>query len=124
MWRLNADQLHRQVKIFESIANLEILEENHHGSIAVYVDSFFTDAFTVANVNVSSGYILFLFSYAVVLLRRYANESVNVTNFLFDSCCKNSRGITDREPSFSVPIKFDSFSQTEKYIKEAYQGRI
>ena len=76
MWRLNADQLHRQVKIFESIANLEILEENHHDSIAVYVDSFFTDAFTVANVNVSSGYILFLFSYAVVLLRRYANESL------------------------------------------------
>ena len=100
------------------------MEENHHDSIVIYVDSFFTDVFTVANVNVSSGYILFLFSYAVVLLRRYANESVNVTNFLFGSCCKNIRGITDRESSFSVPIKFDSFFQTEKYIKEAYQGRI
>ena len=40
-------------------SNLKILKENLHDSIAVYGDPFFSDVFTVANVNASSGRILF-----------------------------------------------------------------
>ena len=79
------------------------MEENLHDGIAVaavYVDSFLTDDFTAANVNTSSWFILFLFSYAVALFR-YVNGSGNAINFLFDSHCWNNRGITDREPGFS-----------------------
>ena len=45
------NQLPRQVKIFERIVNLEILEQNLYDSIPVYGDSFFTDVFTNANTN-------------------------------------------------------------------------
>ena len=78
------DQLHRQVKIFERTVNSDISEENLHDSIAVYGDSFLTDVFTVSNVNISSGCILLLCSYAVALFR-YVNRRGNVTYFLFDS---------------------------------------
>ena len=98
---LNVDQLPRQVKIFERTVNLDILEENLHDSISVYGDSFVTNGLTVSNVNTSSGCILFLCSYAVAL-RRYVNGRGNVIYFLFDSHFRNSRGITDRGPGFSV----------------------
>ena len=39
---LNVEELPRQVKIFERTANLDILEENLHDSVAVYGDSFLT----------------------------------------------------------------------------------
>ena len=65
------------------------------------METFVTDVFTVSNVNTSSGCILFLCSYAVALFR-YVNGRGNVTYFLFDSHCRNSRGITDRGPGFSV----------------------
>ena len=122
---LNVDQLPRQVKIFELTVNLDILEENLHDSIAVYGDSLLTDVSTVSNVNTISGCILFLCSYAVALFR-YVNGRGNVTYFLFDSHCRNSRGITDGEPGFSVLIKFESLFQIERYIEKAYQvsGRI
>ena len=117
---LNVDQLPRQVKIFEHTVNLDILEENLHDSIAVYGDSFLTNVFTVSNVNTSSGCILFLCSYAVALFR-YVSGRGNVTYFLFDSNCRNSRGITDGGPGFSVLIKFESLFQIERYIEEAYE---
>ena len=90
---LNVDQLPRQTKIFERTVNLDILKENLHDSIAVYGDSFLADDFTVSNLNTSSGCILFLCSYAVALFR-YVNGRGNVTYFLFDSHCRNSRRIT------------------------------
>ena len=99
--------------------NLDILEENLCDSMTVYGDYFLADAFIVSNVNTSSGCILFLCSYAVVLLR-YLNGRGNVTYFLFDSYCRNSCGITDEGPCFSVLIKFQSLFQIERYIEEAY----
>ena len=122
---LNVDQLPRQVKIFERTVNLDILEENLHDSITLYGDSLLTDVFTVLNVNTSSGCILFLCSYTVALFR-YVNGRDNVTYFLFDSHCRNSRGITDGGPDFSVLIKSESLFQIERYIEEAYQvsGRV
>ena len=78
------DQLPRQVKLFECTVNLDILEENLHDSIAVYEDSFLPDAFTVSNVNTSSGCLLFLCSYAVALFK-YVNRRDNETYFLFES---------------------------------------
>ena len=122
---INVDQLPGQVKIFERTVNLDILEENLHDSIAVYGDWFLTDVFPVSNVNNSSGCILFLCSYAVALFR-YVNGRGNVTYFLFDSHCRNTRGITDVGPGFSVLIKFQSLPQIERYIEEAYQvsGRV
>ena len=81
---LNVNQLPQKIKIFERTINLDILEENLHDSIAVYGDSFLTDVFTVSNVNISSGCILLLCSYAVALFR-YVNRRGNVTYFLFDS---------------------------------------
>ena len=76
--------------------------------MAVYRDSFysfysvyvFTDVSTNAKVNTRSG---------------------NVACFLFDSYCRNSRGIIDGEPSFLVIINFDGFFQVETYIGEAHQ---
>ena len=122
---LNVDQLPRQVKLFERTVNLDILDENLHDSIAVYGDSFLSDVFTVSNVNTSSCCILFLCSYAVALFR-YVNGRGNVTYFLFDSHCRNSRGITDGGPGFSFLIKFESLFQIERYIEEAHQvsGRV
>ena len=101
------------------------MEENLHDSIVVYGDSFLTDVFTVSNVNTSSGCILFLCSYIVALFR-YVNGRGNVTYFLFDSHCRNSCGITNGGPSFSVIIKFQSLFQIERYIEEVYQvsGRV
>ena len=109
------DQLPRQ----------DILEENLHDSVAVYGDSFRTDVFTISNVNTGSGCTLFLCSYTAALFR-YVNGRGNVTYFLFDSHCRNSRGITDGRPGFSVLIKFESLFQIERYIEEAYQvsGRV
>ena len=94
-------------------------------SIAVYGDSFLADVFTVSNGNTSSGCILFLCSYAVASFR-YVNGKGNVTYFILDSYCRTSRGITDGGPGFSVPIKFESLFQIERYIEEAYQvyGRV
>ena len=68
---------------------------------------------------------MFLYSYAVALFR-YVNGSGNVTNFLFDSHCRSSSGITDRESGFLVLINFDILFQIERYIGEAYQlsGRV
>ena len=122
---LNVDHLRRQVKLFEGTVNLDILEENLHDSIAVYGDSFLNDVFTFSNVGTSSGCIQFLCSYAVALFR-YVNGRRNVTYFLFDSHCRNSRGITDGGPDFSVLIKFQSLLQIERYIEEAYpvSGRV
>ena len=117
---LNMDQLSRQVKICERTVNLDISEENLHDSIAVYGDSLLTDVFTVSNVNTSSGSILFLCSYAVAL-SRYVNGRGNVTYFLIDSHCRNSCGITDGRPGFSVPIKFQSLFQIERYVEQVYQ---
>ena len=109
------EELPRQVKIFERTVNLEILEENLHDSVAVYGDSFLTYVFNSSNVNNSSGCILFLSSYAVALFK-YVNAAGNSTYFLFDSHCRNSRGITDCESGFSILIKFDSLCQIERYI--------
>ena len=101
----NVDQLPWQVKIFERTVNLDILEEHLHDSIAVYGDSFLTDVFTVSNVNTSSGCILFLCSYAAALFR-YVNGRGDVTYFLFDSHCRNSRGIRDGRPSGRKDTRF------------------
>ena len=105
---------------FKHTINLEILEENLYDSIACYRDSFLTDAFTNANVNTSTGSVLFLYSYTVALFR-YVNGTGNVGFFLFNSYCMNSGRITDGEPGFLVLIKFDSLFQIERYIEEAYQ---
>ena len=74
----NVDQWPREVKIFESTLNLDILKENLHDSMAVYGDSSLTDVFTLSNVNISSSRILFLCSHAVPLFR-YVNGRSNVT---------------------------------------------
>ena len=54
------------------------------------------------------------------------NGRGNVTYFLFDSQYRNSRGITDRGPGFSVLIKFQRSFQIKRYIEEVYQvsGRV
>ena len=82
-----------------------------------------TDVFTNSNVNNSSGFILFLCSYAVALFK-YVNAAGNLTSFLFDLDCRNSRGIT--KPGFSVLVNFDTLFQIGINIEEAYQlsGRI
>ena len=82
-----------------------------------------TDVFTNSNVNNSSGCILFLCSCAVALFK-YVNAAGNLTSFLFDLDCRNSRGIT--KPGFSVFINFDTLFQIGINIEEAYQllGRI
>ena len=90
------------------------VEENLHDSVAVYRDSFLTDIFYNSNVNNSSGCILFLCSYTIALFK-YVNAAGNSTYFLFDSHCRNSRGITDGEPGFPVLINFDSLFQIERY---------
>ena len=110
---LNVEELPRQVKIFERTVNLEILRENLYDSVAVYGDSFLTDVFNNSNVNNSSGCILFLCSYAVALFK-YVHAVGNSTCFLFDLHCRNSRGITDGEPGFSVLINFDRLFQIER----------
>ena len=101
------------------------ITENLHNSIAIYRDSFLTDVFIVSNVNTSSGSILFLCSYGVALFR-YVNGRCNITYFLFDSHCTNSRGITDGGPVFLVLLKFQSLFQIERYIEETFQvfGRL
>ena len=121
----NVEELSRQVKIFDRTVNLEILEENLHDGVAVYGDSFLTDVFNNSNVTNSSRCILILCSYAMALFK-YVNAGGNSTYLLFDPPCKNSRGITDGEPDFSVLINFDSLFQIERYIEEAYQlsGRV
>ena len=111
---LNGKELPRQVKIFEVTVNLEILEENLHDIVAVYGYSSWTDVFNNSNVNNSSGWILFLCSYAIALFK-YVNAEGNSTYFLFDSHCWNSRGITDGEPGFSVLVNFGSLFQIEIY---------
>ena len=75
------EELPCQVKIFESTVNLEILEENLHDSVAIYGNSFFTDVFNNSIVSNSSGCILFLCSYAVVLFK-YVNAAGNSTYLL------------------------------------------
>ena len=54
------------------------------------------------------------------------NGASTVSYFLFDSHCRNSRGITDGEIGFSILMKFKSLFQIERYIEEAYQisGRM
>ena len=54
------------------------------------------------------------------------NGASTVSYFLFDSHCRNSRGITDGEIGFSILMKFESLFQIERYIEEAYQisGRM
>ena len=59
----------------------------------------------------------FLCIYAVALFR-YVNGRGNVTYLLFDSHCRNSRGITDGGPGFSILIKFQSLFQIERCIEE------
>ena len=122
---LYGDQLPRQVQIFTHTVNLEILDENLHDSITVYGDSFLTDVFNISNENNSSGCILFSCSYAVAMLK-HVNGTGNVSYFLFDSHCRNSRGITDGEIGFSILMKFESLLQIERYIEETYQisGRM
>ena len=91
---LNMEELSRQVKIFQRTVNLEIQEENLYDSVAAYGDSFLTNVFNNSNVNNSSGCVIFLCSSAVALFK-YVNAAGNSTYFLFDSHCRNSRGITD-----------------------------
>ena len=121
---LNIDQLPRQVQILRYTVNLEILEENFHDDIAIYGESFLT-VFNISSVNNGSGCILFLCSYAVAMFK-HVHGTGNVSYFLFDSCCRNSRGITDGEIGFSILMKFESLFQIETYIEEVYQisGRM
>ena len=49
------------------------------------------------------------------------NGTGNVLYLLFDSHCKNSRGITDGKIGFSILMKFESLFQIESYIEEVYQ---
>ena len=90
------------------------MEENLLDSLAVYGDPFLTDVFNISNVNNSSGCILFFFSYAVAMLKN-VNGTGNVSYFLFDSTCRNSREITDGEIEFSIYKKFESLFQIEVY---------
>ena len=78
-----------------------------------------TDVFTASNVNTSSASIMFVYSYAIALLR-YVNGRDNVIYFLFDSHCRNSHGITDGKPGFSVLINFQTLFQIARHIEEAY----
>ena len=78
---LNEEELPRQVKIFERTVNLEILEENPHDSVAVYRDSFLTDLFNISNVNNSSGCILFLCSFAIVLFKHECSRLFSIFPF-------------------------------------------
>ena len=84
-----------------------------------------TDVFTNANVNTSTGCILFSCSYAVALFR-YVHGTINVAYFLFDSHCRNISGITDGKTRFFILIKLDGLFQLERYVEEAYQfsGRV
>ena len=52
---------------------------------------------------------------------KHVNGTGNASYFLFDSRCRNSRGITDEEIGFSILMKFESLFQIERYIEKAYQ---
>ena len=52
---------------------------------------------------------------------KHVNETGNISCFLFDSHCANSRGVTDGEIGLSILMKFESMLQIEKYIEVAYQ---
>ena len=52
---------------------------------------------------------------------RHVNGTGNVSYFLFDLHCRNSRGITDEEIGFSILMKFESLFRIERYIEKAYQ---
>ena len=57
---------------------------------------------------------------------KHVNGAGNVSYFLFDSQCRNRRGITVGKMGFSILMKFASLFQIERYIVEAYQifGRM
>ena len=90
---LNVAQQPQEVQIFRHTVNLKILAENLHNGIAVFGDSFLNDIFDTSNANNSSGCILFLCSYAVAMFK-HVNGAGNVSYFVFDSHCRNSRAIT------------------------------
>ena len=80
---LNAEELPRQVKIYERTVNLEILKENLHDSVAAYDRNYFlTDVFNNSNVNNSSGCILFLCSYQLLYLNMWMQQVIHNISFL------------------------------------------
>lgn len=85
---LCADKLTKQVRIFGSIVNIGINQQNFRVGRASRGEHFLRNIFVL--LNNYTGCILFICSYAVPLIRNISEGSY----FLFDLHCKNSRGIT------------------------------
>ena len=67
-----------------------------------------------------------LYYFYAAAVFKHVNGAGNVSYFLLDSHCRNSRGITDGEIGFSILMKFESLFQIETYIEGDYQisGRM
>ena len=114
------EELSREIVVFSHTVTVEISEENLYKGIVVQGEPSLRDIFILfANANDNTGCILFLCSY-VVAIGRYINHYGNVYYLLFDSHSRNSRGITDSQPAYSILIKFARLYEVERYIEEAY----
>ena len=66
----------------------------------------------------STGYLLFICNYAVVIIK-YSTPIAGTSYFIFGSCCKNRRGITDNPFGFSILLQFADIFPVERYTEEA-----
>ena len=116
---LNVDELPREIIIYERTVSVDLESNNLHDGIAVNGDSFLQDIF-VNNNNQRLGGLLFICSYVVAIIPRKDRFGNVASYFLFDSHCRNSRGVTDSENGFSVLLEFQNLSSIERYIDVAY----
>ena len=66
------------------------------------------------------GCLLFINSYTISIIPGYARNGMHNSFFLFDSHCRNRRGVTDSPIGFSVLIQSPDLQEIEKYIEVGY----
>ena len=110
------DDLPRHIYIFWYIVNLEMTQETLYEGVAFLRELFLRNMFALSHNN--TGCLLFICNYVVAIIKYSTTRDRSY--FLFDSHCRNSRGITDSLFGFSVLLQFYDLIQIERYIEEAY----
>ena len=99
---LSVGHLSRRVYIFRYIVSLEMNKENLHEGVAFLGEPVLRNIFALSHNTTRC--LFFIWNYAVAIIKYSTTRDTSL--FLFNSHCRNSRGITDSPFGFSVLLQF------------------
>ena len=117
----NVDELPREIYKFGYTMSLSVNETNLPEGVVLLGEPFLRNIFyTSDSSNINMGCLLFINSYTISIIPGYARNGMHNSFFLFDSHCRNRRGVTDSPIGFSVLMQFLNLQEIEKYIEVGY----